>query len=113
MLVETQLAVGDGAAPAERVEISNPDIAAKEDGVRSVQVNDLKNKGGEIVGVGAGEPTWSAGGIDGDVFSVVEHDVAVCVGIGDAVESANVDKASRPVRSMGREEFVEEACSAV
>ena len=76
----------------------------------SVQIDDLDNESTDVVGIGAAEPSWST---DGHVFCVVEYDVAFCVRIGSAVESANVDEGRRAGRSMGREEFVEEGCSAV
>lgn len=79
----------------------------------SVQIDDLKNESADIVWVGATEPSWSTGGVDGDVLRVVEHDIAVCVGIRGAVEGAEVEEGWRPIRTMGREKFVEERCSAI
>ncbi len=113
MRIETQLPVGDGAAEAERVEVPHADVAAEEDRVRRVQIDDLKDQSAEVVGVGACEPARSAGGVDGDVLRVVEFDVAVRVGVGGAVEGADVDEGGCPVGSMGGEELVEETCGAV
>ncbi len=47
------------------------------------------------------------------MLRVIEFDVAIRVGVGGAVEGADVDEGGCPVRSMGGEELVEEACSAV
>lgn len=58
--------------------------------MRGVQVDDLDNKSGEVVGVGAAEPTWAPSGVDGDVLRVVEDDVAVRIGVGGAVERPDV-----------------------
>lgn len=112
MRVETRLAVHDGAE-VEGVEVSIPVVAAKEHGMRSVQIDKLKEESADVVGVGAAEPSRSAGRVDGDVFCVVEHDVAVRVGVGGAVECADVDEGGRPGRTVGWEELVDEGCSAV
>ena len=79
----------------------------------SVQIEDLDNESADVVGIGAAEPSWSTGWINGHVFCVVEYDVAICVRIGSAVERANIDERRRAGRPMGRKEFVEEGCSAV
>lgn len=73
----------------------------------------MDNKSADAVGIGAAEPSWSTGWIDGHVFCVVEYDGALCLRIGSAVESANVDERRRAGWSVGRKEFVEEGCSAV
>ena len=79
-----------------------------------VQVDDLEDKIGDGVGVGAAVPLWSHGiGVDGNVLGVVERGDAVYVGVGSAVESADVDKSWRSVGSMGWEKLVEERCSTV
>ena len=107
--IETQLAVRDGAG-VERVKVAHTDVAAEEDRVCGVQVDDLHDESADVVGVRAAEPSWSA---DGDVLRVLENDFAVCVGVADAVEGADVDEAWYPVGSVRREELVEERCGAV
>lgn len=109
MRVDAELAVGD-CAEAERVEVPYSDVAAKEDGVCRVQIDDLEDQSADVEGVGAAEPTRST---DGDVLCVFEHDVAVFVGVARAVKCASVDEAGRAGRTMRREEFVDEGCSAV
>lgn len=79
----------------------------------SVQVDDLDNKSSKVVRVGAAEPSWAPGGVDGDVLRVVKDDVAVCVGVGGAVEGADVDEGSCSVGTVGREELVEKGRGAV
>lgn len=108
----TQHAIGDGAE-VECVKVSDPDVAAEENGVRGVQVDDLVDKGADVVGVCAAEPTGSTGGVDGDVLCVVEYDHAVFVGVCGAVERTEAEEVRRPIRTVGREELVEEGCSAV
>lgn len=81
--------------------------------MRGVQIDDLHDESADVVGVCAAEPARSPGRVDGDVLRVVEHDVAVCVGVGGAVEGAEVDEGGRAVRTVGWEELVEEGCGAV
>ena len=81
--------------------------------MRGVQVDDLFNKGADVVGVRAAEPTGSTGGVDGDVLCVVEYDHAVFVGVCGAVERTEAEEVRRPIRTVGREELVEEGRSAV
>ena len=47
------------------------------------------------------------------MLCIIELDVAVRVGVGGAVEGADVDEGGCSVRSVGGEELVEETCSAV
>lgn len=110
--VEAQFTIRDGAE-VECVEIPNPNIATKEDGVCSVQIDHLKNESADVVCVGAAEPTWSTGGVDGDVLRVREHDVAVYIGVTGAVECADVNEGGRASGTMGGQKFVDEGCSAV
>lgn len=110
--VEAELAIGNRAV-AERVEIANSNIAAEQDRVRSVQIDDLNDKSADIVRIGATEPAWSTSWVDGDVLRVVEHNVAARGGVGGAVECADVEEGGRPGGTMGREELVEEGCSPV
>ena len=80
--VETRAAVHDGAE-VEGVEVADPVVAAKEYGMRGVQIDDLLDQCADIVRVGAAEPS---GPPDGDVLRVVEHDFAVHVRVRGAVE---------------------------
>lgn len=112
--VETEFAVRDAAAKVERVEVSDADVAAEEDGVRSVQGNDLGHEIGDGVGICAAEPAYSAGhGVHGDMFCVVELYDAVYIRVSGTVEGAEVEEDGRAVGSVGGEEFVEEGCGAV
>ena len=114
MCVDTELAIRDAAAEVERVEIPNADVAAEEDGVRSVQIDDLEHEIGDGVGFCAAEPAYATGhGVHGDMLCIVELDDAVDIRVGGAVEGAKVEEDGRAVGSMGWEEFVEEGCGAV
>ena len=81
--------------------------------MRGVQIDDLQDESADVVGVCAAKQARSPGRVDGDVLRVVEHDVTVCVGVGGAVEGAEVDEGGRAVWTVGWEELVEEGCGAV
>ena len=90
--VETEFAVRDTAAKVERVEVSDADVAAEEDGVRSVQGNDLGHELGKGVGICAAEPAYSAGhGVHGDMFCVVELYDAIYIRVSGTVEGDEVE----------------------
>ena len=81
--------------------------------MRGVQVQHLHDEGADVVGVCAAEPAWSAGRVDGDVLRVVEGDVPVRVGVGGAVEGADVEEDGRRGGAVRWEELVEEGGGAV
>lgn len=82
MGVETQLAVGNGAAKAECVKDPDSDVAPEEDRVRTVQRQDLNDNIGDGVRVCAAEPLYTRGiRVDRDVLRVVELDDTVDVGL--------------------------------
>ena len=82
--------------------------------MRSVQVHNLGDGISDGVGLGAAEPARSnAIRADGNVLRIVEHDVAVYVWVGGAVERTDVKETRRPVRSMGWEQLVEEGCGTI
>lgn len=93
MSVQTQLAVGNGAAEIKRVKVSNSYVASKEDRMCTVQRHDLCDNVGDGVGVRPAEPLYTSGiGVDRNVLCVVEHNKTVHVRVGCAVKGASVDK---------------------
>lgn len=76
--------------------------------MRSVQVHDLEDGLRDGVGIGAAVPARSR-----NVLRTAEHNIAVHVWVGGAIEGTNVMKTWRPVGPVGREKLVEERCGTV
>ena len=111
--VAAQLAVCDGPE-TQRVKVPRARVAAEEHGVRGVQVQHLDDECADVVGVCAAEPSRvSRYRTNGDVLCVVELYVPVCVGVGGAVEGANVEEGGQSGGPMGWKELVEEGGGAV
>ena len=79
-----------------------------------VQVQDLHDKLRDGIGSDATKPSRSHGiGVNGDVLRVVIPDNAVAVRIGAAVKGSDTDEVWWSIRSLRREELVEERRSAI
>ena len=93
MRVETQLAVGNGAAKVERVKVAKSNVASEEDGMRTVERYDLIDDVGDGVRIRPTEPLYTRGiGVHRDVLGIVECDDTVDVRVRRAVEGARVDE---------------------
>ena len=112
MWVAAQLAVGNGPE-TQRVKISGSRVAAEEDGVRGVQVEHLDDESADVVGVGAAEPSRSAGGVDGDVLCVVELYVPICVWVGGAIKCADVEENGGRGGTVRWKKLIEEGGGAI
>lgn len=76
--------------------------------MRGVQIHDLDDGLRDVVGLGAAVPARSR-----DMLRIVEHNVAVYVWVGGAVEGTDVMETWRPVRSMRREKLIKEGCGTI